>query len=197
MSETLTFVPATTKSLSYRFWKKVQKTSTCWWWLGKPDADGYGHIRINGKKVGAHRHSYERHIGPVEGDLCVCHHCDVFCEPGDTSYRRCVNPDHLFLGTSAENTADAKEKGRLATGDRNASRKHIERRPRGERHHWQTKPETRMSGEKNGRAKMNKERADELRRLWATGLYSKVQLARIFGISDTQVGKIIAGKLWN
>ena len=193
----LVFRRVTKKSLSYRFWSKVQKTDGCWLWTGKLDDDGYGHIRVRGKKVGAYRYSYELHRGEIPPGFCVCHRCDVNCAPGDTSYRRCVNPDHLFLGTSAENIADAQAKGRMATGDRNASRKHIERRPRGELHHWQMRPETRLTGEKNGRAKMTLEKANELRHLWGTGTYSKCELGRIFGISDTQVGKIISGLLWN
>jgi len=45
-------------------------------------------------------------------ELCVLHDCDQHYDADDTTYRQCVNPDHLFLGTQAENIADCMKKGR-------------------------------------------------------------------------------------
>lgn len=90
--------------LKKRFLDKVNKTSSCWIWIGADDGrKGYGRINVNGKTAKAHRISYELFNGEIKDNLNVLHKCD---NP------KCVNPDHLFLGTQKMNMADMYSKNR-------------------------------------------------------------------------------------
>lgn len=90
----------------------------CWSWHGTLDVDGYGKI-WNGSSlnISVHRLSWKIHNGPIPEGMCVCHRCDINYPVGDITYRRCVNPHHLFLGTNIENTADKVAKKRQACGE--------------------------------------------------------------------------------
>jgi hypothetical protein len=79
------------------------KPSGCWEWNGKGSAQGYGYVYHGNGKTLAHRVSWENTFGPVPDGLGVLHKCD---NPP------CVNPDHFFVGTNADNTRDRNNKGR-------------------------------------------------------------------------------------
>lgn len=85
------------------FWAKVEKTAGCWFWTGGLTDKGYGAHHKDGRKISAHRYSYELHKGPL-GKLHALHSCDT---------PRCVNPDHLNAGTHQQNMREAKERKRF------------------------------------------------------------------------------------
>ena len=160
------------KSLEKRFWSKVRKTRGCWIWIGTMDSKGYGRIgwdlqrrpiRIR-KTTGAHRFSYELRYGKIDPALACCHRCD---NP------RCVRPDHLFIGTTAENHADMVKKGRNAKGMRVSN-----------------------PGERNAAAKLFEKSVKEIRRRYSRGCISQMALAVEYGVNQQSISNVVRRQTW-
>ena len=143
-----------------RFWSKVRIGDGCWEWTRATNAPGYGSLQVFGRWHAAHRLSWEMSNGPIPPGAFVCHHCDN---------RRCVRPGHLFLGTPAQNSADAARKGRAFK-----------------------KP---MPGESNPRARLNEHAVREIRRRASQG-ESTASLCARFGLSRTSVRYIATRRSW-
>ena len=91
------------------FMEKVAKNADgCWLWLASVNRKGYGQFGTRERCVLAHRFSFESFVSHIPDGMCVLHSCD---NP------RCVNPEHLFLGTKSDNNADMRAKGRHARGE--------------------------------------------------------------------------------
>jgi hypothetical protein len=144
--------------------------SGCWLWTGDQGGRGYGRIRISpAGTFMAHRLSYLLHRGEIADGLFVCHRCDV---------RLCVNPDHLFLGTPADNNRDRDMKGR---GRPNPGRTGAKNPPKHERHL---------------KAKLTWAQVAEIRRLAAERSMTQHQIAAKFGITQGNVWQIKSGSTW-
>lgn len=146
------------RSLKNRFTEKIQKSSGCWTWVGAKDTSGYGRIYSKSGNLSAHRVSYALHF-KNPGKQEVCHTCD---NPG------CVRPSHLFLGTHADNMADAKFKKRFP--DR--------------------------KGAKHPNAKLRNENVKTIRKLYAAGNTQR-SIAKKYNVSHVLIGNIVRKKLWN
>lgn len=169
--------PQGVKTLDDLFERCVPDPNTgCWLWTRALGAWGYGHLHFRGRVQVASRVAYTFVHGEIPAGLLVCHRCDT---------PACCNPAHLFLGTDADNAADMVAKGRQATGDRNGAS--------GDRHWMRRSPERRMTGARNGRAKLTDAQVIEMRARAKNE--TQTRLAREFGVSEALVSYVVRGML--
>jgi len=150
----------TDEELWSRFWKHTETSTGCWEWQGAISGGRYGHLWIAGRNVYAHRIAWALHYGPLKKGQLVLHKCD---NP------KCVNPDHLFLGTHQDNMDDCVKKGRSARGS------------------------------KSGRSKLNEEQVLEIKKKLAEPhYYHKVRdLAKEYNVHDVTIYSIKKGRTWS
>lgn len=143
-----------------RFWSHVDTSGDCWIWTAARFERGYGAFSIKGHNVRAHRYAYEITYGPP-GNLEVCHRCD---NPS------CVRPDHLFLGTNADNMRDMYAKGR---GHQNYLR-----------------------GERGNGARLSEAQVQEIRTRYAAGGVTYRCLAGEYEVSRNAIWNILTRRTW-
>lgn len=96
------------------FWAKVDKSpghgprGDCWVWTGSRNEHGYGSLTVRCKRKKAHRQAWEYVVGPIPDGMELCHSCD---------FPPCVKPEHMFVGTHADNHEDAAAKGLACHGE--------------------------------------------------------------------------------
>lgn len=143
-----------------RFFRYVREMeSGCWEWNGCILRSGYGQFSITpSEKWRAHRLAWTLSVGPVPPGMFVLHTCDN---------RKCVNPNHLFLGNHEDNMNDKVSKGRQARGAAVNARK----------------------GQFSGKAKLLDSEVEEIRRARASG--EKVcSIALRYGVAACSVSQI-------
>lgn len=142
-----------------RFWDKVgvRGQRDCWEWQASCFFMGYGQFSIKRRNVSAHRFAYTQVFGDIPDGMCICHVCDN---------RRCVNPNHLFAGTNADNMADKRKKGRAPLGS------------------------------KNGRSKLTEADVLSIRDEYAVGIVSQRGLARRYRVDQRAIHRIVNKITW-
>lgn len=148
------------------FYKKIywHTSQNCWLWLGPKSEGPYGRFTIKNALYSPHRVAFVLWNTAIPINMCVCHTCD---NP------RCVNPSHLFLGTTLDNVRDKIRKNRYSrVGNRG-----------------------RVKGEKNGCAKLTEENIIQIRKLRKAGLTYK-EIGQKFGISRTHTTRICCMRNW-
>ena len=82
---------------------KIDKDTGCWEWAKAINTNGYGVMGVNGHDVeSCHRVSWTLLNGPIPNNKMVLHKCDN---------KKCVNPDHLYIGDVKDNARDLWERG--------------------------------------------------------------------------------------
>ena len=147
------------EKVSKRFYNKVIKTvSGCWEWTGKLGHNGYGVFGYKYKTYRSHRFSWKMFKGEIPEKMYVLHKCDN---------RKCVNPEHLFLGTQLDNMRDM----------------------------WNKKRNYDQCGENSHRSKFKQKDIDIIRYLDKNGIPQK-KLAFMFRTREKYISNIVRYNVW-
>lgn len=144
----------------------------CLLWQGHKIKNGYGRIHFgDGTMELVHRRSWQLANGQIPDGMMVCHKCDT---------PSCINPEHLFLGTHADNLADCISKGRHAHGKTHGRVKNP--------HLW----DGQSRGENNGNAKLTEQDIIGIRASHS----SSRSLSAQYGVSKGMINNIRSGRSW-
>jgi hypothetical protein len=158
----------------------------CELWMLSCDKDGYGWAWFNGDTWRAHRLAYTAFLGEIPKGLGVLHICDT---------PSCVNPNHLYIGTSKNNSEDMVRRGRSSRGDKNGTRLYPEKLLRGNQHWTHLHPEKLARGEKQGHAKLTEEKVRYIFQLRKEGFNQK-KIGEILSCKEETVNAILHRRNW-
>jgi DNA-binding XRE family transcriptional regulator len=144
-------------STEERIEKHIVSKDDCWL-TDFSSANNYPETLINGKKTRISHFIYKLHKGEIPEGMCICHTCDN---------TKCVNPDHLFLGTHQDNVKDKVKKNRQAKGS------------------------------KHGKAKLNEEKVLEIQKLLAEKNLTQKEIGKKYGVHEQAISEIKRGKNWS
>lgn len=142
------------------FWSRVDKSGSCWLWTGPRDGKGYGRFTARYVHWLTHRYAWVITNGAIPEGLNVLHNCPDGDNPA------CVNPAHLFLGTTIDNNADMRAKNRHT------------------------------HGEQSPHARLTESDVRAIRTDYATGAFSFAKLARRYGVSFGVVYRVVNRQAW-
>lgn len=127
--------------------------------LNRSPSQRYVVFRWRGEDLLAHRHIWEECFGEIPKGMCVCHKCDT---------PKCINPEHLFLGSHTDNMQDKCQKGRQAAGDT------------------------------NGRSKLSSTKVEFIRANYKPydATYGRRALSHLFGVDESTVDDAINYRNW-
>jgi hypothetical protein len=151
-----------------RFMRRVNKTESCWEWMGARIASGYGRVILDSHAYLCHRVSYSHFNGPIPSGMIVRHSCDNPC---------CVNPAHLLIGTYADNGKDKSDRGRQPKGV-------LAKAHRGEKNHMARLTREQVEEIKRVYIPYHSE-------------FGGAALGRRYGITRMEVNHIVRGNRWD
>ena len=143
-----------------RFLGKVQITESCWLWVGSLKGNGYGDFSLGrNNNVLAHRFSYAFFVGPIGPGKHILHRREC-------NNRRCINPNHLYMGSHNDNVLD-----RMAWGKA-------------------------LKGENHPNAKLSKDDIAAIRKIHENKRGGYEKTAKLFNVSAANIGYIVRGDTW-
>lgn len=139
---------------------ELDSTSGCLNWKGKITKYGYGEFKIKNQRYRAHRAAIMAHSGIEATNLIACHRC---------GNRKCVNVDHIYLGTNKDNAEDSIRHG--------------------------TFYRQRM-GEDNPASVLTNQEVIEIKKLLAIGNLLQKEIGNLYGVNQQRISDISTGKNW-
>lgn len=139
------------------FLSRIKKTDYCWNWEGTLNWLGYG-MAWNGEKwEKAHRYSFKLFKQEIPVNKLVLHSCNN---------KKCVNPNHLRIGTHKDNFNDSLKAGTAAVC------------------------------QNNSQAKLTKEQVLKIKEMYVPWKFGCLKLARMFNVSRRNITRIVSGEAW-